>query len=223
MDDILDGIINENNRDMGWEDKIIANLLGEVELIEDMGIHSFVRSVLAKAAPSFWVIPSSFSGKYHPPDERGVAGNVLHTKRVVRIVNYIATAQERSTYDHDILIAAAILHDITKGLEADDKVSYDPMHPYTVDKFINWVRKEDEKYSDETSSSSLWLDEETLQKILRLVRCHMGIWSPIPETIPVTNMDWTLHLADMIASKLHTIIDDEDDIKPWRWQPPEEK
>jgi len=54
----------------------------------------------------------------------------------------------------------------------------------------------------------LFMQEETIQSILRLVRCHLGPWSPIPETYPITYMDYIVHVADNIASKLHTYIDD---------------
>lgn len=219
MDNLLDDILNEDveGRTIESEDVILAPLLDEINAIEDQSICSFVRSVLYAAPPFFWVSPASFSGKYHPPDERGDNGNVLHTQRVVRIVQSIAQAQQRSQYETDILVAAALLHDLTKGVEYGTTVGYDPMHPYTVDRFVEWVREEDQRTSTESTSSSLYIDEDTLTQILRLVRCHMGVWSPIPETVPLTTMDWTLHLADMLASRIHTIIDGEN-VLDWRWQ-----
>lgn len=225
MDDFLEEILGEGHDvvDLKKEDEVLAPLLDEINLIEDQGIHSFIRSALYRAPDYFWIIPSSFSGKYHPPDERSTAGNVLHTKRVVRLVKYIAVSQDRSEWESDVLVAAALLHDVLKGARLKDgTVNYDPMHAYTVDRFIDWVRKSDETSTTEVNSSSLWIEDETVATILRLVRCHMGRWSPIPETIPATDMDWTLHLADMIASKLHHIIDGED-IQEWRWVNPSEE
>jgi hypothetical protein len=39
----------------------------------------------------------------------------------------------------------------------------------------------------------------------------------VPETMPITYMDYILHVADNIASKLHTIIEDSELINP-KWK-----
>ena len=66
LDDILqdDQIINLSEE----ENNILSPLLEEISMIEDEGLRSFVRSILFRAE-SFWSIPSSFSGKYHPLDK----------------------------------------------------------------------------------------------------------------------------------------------------------
>lgn len=217
-DKLLDELLNEQVDYLEMEDKVLAPLLDEINLINDSGIKQFVRSLLLKQT-SFWLIPSSFSGLHHPPDERGASGNVLHTKRVVRVVMLLSNSQDRSTTEKDILIAAALLHDITKGRDhADGIIRYDEFHPYTVETAVDWARMEDEKMIQEGgTSSSLWIDQEALTQILRLVRCHMGTWSPIPETVPLSTLEWMLHHADLIASKLHWIIDG-DDVLEARWK-----
>ena len=88
------------------------------------------------------------------------------------------------------------------------------MHPYTVGAFVKKCQENDKKYGSESASSTLFLDEETVQSILRLVRCHLGPWSPIPETVPTTYMDMIVHLSDNVASKLHTIVEISDN----KWQ-----
>lgn len=191
------------------EDKILAPLLEEINLISNQQIKLFIRSVLLKAK-TFWEIPSSFSGKYHPADEHGPGGNALHTKRVVKISvilsdSYVLTVEER-----DIIYAACLIHDITKGRfsdSAEKDLVYDPMHPYTVGEFVKKCQENDKKYGSDISSSTLFLEEETVQSILRLVRCHLGPWSPVPETIPISYLEMIVHIADNIASKLHNIID----------------
>ena len=217
-DDVLEDILGEGDEGYLEEDKILAPLLEEIDTIEDPGIMSFVRAVLVKAPASFWKMPSSFTGNFHPPDERGDGGGVLHTQRVVRIAREMTVAQDRSQEELDHITAAALIHDITKGtITPEGKMVYDPMHPYTVDAFVAFVRSEDEKFTDESKSSTLWISDEDLATILRMVRCHMGSWSPIPETTPVTSMELTLHLADLLASKLHVMLDG-DDQKDWRWK-----
>jgi hypothetical protein len=91
------------------------------------------------------------------------------------------------------------------------------MHPYTVGKFISFCQEKDKKFASESESSTLFLSEDIVQSILRLVRCHLGPWSPIPETYPITYLDYIVHLSDNIASKIHLIIEDSDLINPkWR-------
>jgi len=208
---ILDELLNEDvsfkaNEE---EDKLLAPLMEEIELISSQQIRLFVRSVLLQAK-TFWKIPSSFSGKYHPADEHVSGGNVLHTKRVVKVAKVICDSYGLIVPEKDTVYAACLLHDVTKGIAYDDNKEdffYDPMHPYTVGAFIKKCQENDKKYGSESASSTLFLDEETVQSILRLVRCHLGPWSPIPETVPSTYMDMIVHLSDNVASKLHTIVE----------------
>lgn len=215
LDEIIDG--NKSSQQEN-EDQILATLIDEINLIKDDDVKSFVRSVLLRAN-LFWKIPSSFSGKYHPPDEHGELGNVIHTKRVVRIADTMCESYTLSAEERDLILAACILHDVTKGIESSDSDSfhYDPMHPYTVHKLVENCIKYDKEYGDDSSSTTLFLQEEAVQTILRLVRCHLGPWSPVPETYPITYLDYIVHLADNIASKIHLYIEDSDLINDkWR-------
>jgi HD superfamily phosphohydrolase YqeK len=216
---ILDEILSDNSKIVSKkdEDKILEPLLDEINYIFDESIKLFVRSVLLRAS-SFWTIPSSFSGKYHPADEHNEGGNVLHTKRVVRAAKIMSESYSLNREDTDIILAACLLHDVTKGirLEGESSFHYDPMHPYTVGKLVKKCQEEDKKYASESQSSTLFLTEETVQSILRLVRCHLGPWSPVPETVPITYMDMIVHMADNIASKLHYVVDGDNIIQE-RW------
>lgn len=177
------------------EDEILEPLLEELELIEDSSVRYFVRAILLKANKEFWSIPTS---EDHPKDEHGRGGLLLHSKRVVRAVLTLAIAQERSQYEIDMLIAAAILHDVTH--------TDGPFHPYTVNKLISDTYEFDLKYGEDTNrSSTLYLDESVIEIISRLIRCSHGKWSLVPETVPITSLDWTLHFADAIATKLEWI------------------
>lgn len=217
---ILDDILSEDRDSISAieEAEILKPLEKEINMINDIHIKSFVKSVLYRA-DIFWVIPSSFSGKYHPADEHNKGGNVLHTKRVVRAAKVICDSQSINDEERDIVYAACLLHDVTKGIKSSDKDSfhYDPMHPYTVGKFIKECQEYDKKYAGESQSSTLFVAEEIVQSILRLVRCHLGPWSPVPETIPITYLDMIVHLADNIASKVHYIVDGDDIIEE-RWK-----
>lgn len=218
---ILDDILNKEKDSISIEEEsfILRPLIDEINLITDDGIRSFVRSILIRST-SFWKIPSSFSGKYHPLDEHNEGGNVLHTKRVVRASKVISDSYSLSTDERDLVYAACLLHDITKGITSkdDDKsFVYDPLHPYTVGKFVEKCQNHDKKYASESQSSTLFVSEDIVQSILRLVRCHLGPWSPVPETVPITYLDVIVHLSDNIASKLHYLVDGDDVIED-RWK-----
>lgn len=218
--DILDEILSYKKVSsvLKDEDQILQPLIEEIEMIKNEDVKSFVRSVLLRAG-SFWKIPSSFSGKYHPLDEHNEGGNVLHTKRVVRAAKVLGDSYSLSDEDRDIVYAACLLHDVTKGIKLDgeDSFHYDPMHPYTVGRLVKKCQDDDKQYATESQSSTLYLSEEAVQSILRLVRCHLGPWSPVPETAPITYLDMIVHMADNIASKLHYLIDGEN-IKEERWK-----
>lgn len=217
---ILDEILSDQKTAsrIKEEDTKLEPLLEEINMIKDENIKSFVRSVLYRC-DDFWIVPSSFSGKYHPSDEHGVGGNVLHTKRVVRASSVLSDSYSLSDEDRDIVYAACLLHDITKGKRhsENDECKYDPMHPYTVGQFVKKLQEEDKKYATENQSSTLFLSEDAVQSILRLVRCHLGPWSPVPETTPITYLDMIVHMADNIASKLHFLVDGENVVEK-RWK-----
>lgn len=217
---ILDEILVQRSEPSSFEEenKILSPLLDELEMITDDAIRSFTRSILLKSK-NFWDIPSSFSGKYHPADEHGVGGNVLHTKRVVRIANSISESYALANDERDIVLAACILHDVCKGIEKDDGTGckYDPMHPYTVNRLVEQCLKHDKNFSNESQSSTLYVSEDIIHSILRLIRSHLGPWSPIPETYPITYLDYIVHISDNIASKIHTFIEDSELINP-KWK-----
>lgn len=209
---LLDDILVENKNDaINQENEALAPILDEIELIHDEAIKSFVRSILLKS-DLFWIIPSSFSHKHHPKDEHGEGGNVIHTKRTVRIASTICDSYTLSQEEKDIVLAACLIHDITKGIqsEKDGMFQYDPMHPYTVGSFVIDCQRYDKEFGNDTLSSSLFISEDNLQSILRLVRCHLGPWSPIPETYPITYMDYIMHVADNVAANLQLYISDSE-------------
>lgn len=198
----------------------LLDLLEEIDIIADPTIKSFVRSVLIKA-DAFWHASSTIIEMAHPPDEYGDGGLVLHTKRVVRTAILIANTFDCQPVEFDILVAAALLHDVTKPVWKDDEknsILHDAMHPYTVDSFVEWALQSDQLKSEIDINNTLNLTEDVLNQILRLIRCSHGVWSPIPETLPITQLERALHIADLIASNIHHIIDGKDVVEE-RWHP----
>lgn len=216
-DKILDNLLEDKNNIYAHEDTILDPLLPVIDQIQDTSIRMFVRSVLMKAPPFFWKIGANLDNDTYAKDEAEEGGLVLHTIRVARVVASIANLQDRTQRELDLLLAATLLHDLTKAVEENDgTIGYDPMHAYTVDGYVQWVQDYDDKYSDDGVSSTLYIDEEAMHQITRIIRCHKGAWSIVPETIPLTQVEWTLAIAEDIVSKLPHIIDGKNP-KEWRW------
>lgn len=192
--------IDKNNLDR------LDSFVIELDLISDVNIRKLVESALI-AADSFWVSPSSFVPLDHPKDEYGTNGLVLHTKRVLKSLAVLAEAVTLSTHEKDCLLAAGFLHDVTKAVWANEEktaVIHDEFHCYTVDAFLKWAQ------SNNSLSVDLGVDikYDTLDHILRLIRCSEGYYSIIPETIPLTIQEKLLCMADLVAKNLHLIIDE---------------
>lgn len=220
-DKMLDDLLSEDQKNIPQFEKenfTLEPLLEEIDMIVDQQIKQFVRSVLLKAT-LFWEIPSVFSEVDNPPDEHDIGGQVLHTKRVFRICQLICESYTGilSSTDKDVVLAAALLHGVTKGVLMNGTPTFDEFYPYTVDRFVSMVRREDEVHATENESSVLYIQEAQVLRILRLIRCQRGPWSPIPETFPIDPDEMILHIADHIASKLHWVIDGDDFILA-RWK-----
>lgn len=202
-DNLLDDIIKSSDDTFAEEDLILAPLAEEIQMIVDEPIRVFVRAMLV-GATDFWRGPASSSGKTHPPDEHGEGGEVLHTRRVVHLVDAFCDSKDRTVTERDMLIAAALLHDVTKVVQSPDgEWMTDPMHPYTVDRVAAKVFNSDGNVQG--SAALIVISPEVIAQILRLIHCSQGVWSPIPETMPLTVMEWILHDADYIATQLHKI------------------
>jgi len=215
---ILDKLIESSTSnicDRDIEDSVLEPLMEEIDLIRDPSISSFVRSMLLKS-DTFWRIPGSFVNIYHPPDEDNEYGNVLHTKRVVRVALIMCSNFHYANIETDIIVAACLLHDLTKGVsDKDGEIEYDEFHPFTIDRFYEVAKRQDLLVS-ETQSSVLHLDEETVYRILRIIHCHAGKASKIMETIPQTEEEMIVANANSVASRLHWIIDGDQIIMD-RW------
>ncbi len=161
---------------------------GELELIHNNKIRSFVVEVLRLAPHYFWHVPSSTSGKHHPPDESEPGGRVLHTKRAVYVAHQLARMEELPPTERDLLLAAMIVHDICcQGLHDVASPKTDPDHPILL-------RKKTAHLSDEPHYDA----------VMSIVDAHMGRWGPV---MPESKLQRLAHTADYISSRRHVRID----------------
>ena len=84
----------------------------ELSYIYDNNTKETTNAILGMAPEYFLRIPSSTTGKYHPQDEICPGGKALHVKRVVYIVRELCVMDKVHPHNHDIIVAAAIVHDL---------------------------------------------------------------------------------------------------------------
>lgn len=220
MSEAFDSLIDApgENAIYDRENETLGPLLEELALITNEDIRIFCRAILLRAGDAFWIAPYATQEEDLPPDELQEGGNIIHVKRVFRLAVHLAYAHELDLEELDYLLAAVLLHTVTRVADVDEfgNYMYDVFHPYTVGPFVMACRREDEKNSKAGESTSLWLEEEDIAYILRTIRCQKGIWSIVPETQPIDTAEWIMHQADYIASSMHRVIDGLD-VKQWRW------
>ncbi len=143
------------------EEKIKA-LENEIKMINSPAVRRFVTQALENADPGFWTVPSSSSGKYHPPEDQGEGGLIRHVKKTVVVCREYARMMNFEAWESNCAIAASLLHDIKKnwnGSEWTDQTDY--RHGMFG---AGWLKQ-------------FWLYDATRKKvILDAVRYHMGQW-----------------------------------------------
>jgi hypothetical protein len=213
IDQLLEDIVHSAEKDERFhvETAQLNPLINEINLIKNEPVQNFVRAMLLEINPIFWSVEAeddSDGVDKHPIDEYDEGGMVKHTQRVVRAVDVLSEAYGLEEDERDLVIAAAILHDITKVV-VDPQTGYhhyDPMHAYTVGQFMERVKMKNAMYGDESQSSVMYLSEDITSQIMRLIRVHQGLNSIIPETIPVITVEMVMHLAEVVATNLEKIL-----------------
>jgi 23S rRNA maturation-related 3'-5' exoribonuclease YhaM len=155
-----------------------------IEFIKDDHLSEKVKDIMTNDVPDyFWTKPSSSSGKYHPFDERGKFGLVLHTCRVTKVTDDLCVAAQVNDVNRNDLIVAAILHDSFK---------YDlpPGNPHTV-KLHCIIPGEQLDITD---------------MVNQLIRTHDGQWGLPDEWKDADDHQKLLHYADYIASRSYVHI-----------------
>ena len=168
-------------------------LVAIVNTISTSSIRQFTLDMLTAAPASFRTARASLN--HHPVDERGAAGNCLHTLRVVKLVRLLADACDYNQALTDITVSAAAIHDLCRyGLSDEEEyTSQDhPLHP----------REFAKKHS---------IDCPISNAIFSVAETHSGKWGKVP-AIPSVVPREILHFADMISAHAHEV-----------WVPPGEK
>ncbi len=155
------------------------------ERIPDPVVRAFTIYVLDNAPSHFWMKPSS-AGKYHPSDEHGFEGLLLHTLRVAGI-GIVICESSKPRLNPNTILPASMLHDICRygdiGLESQFTV---PEHPELAANLIRRLGGESNGY---------------VVDIANAVETHTGRWGKIA---PRNETEWAVHYADCIDANYHS-------------------
>lgn len=154
----------------------------ELADIQDEEVRIWTRMALDFAPDTFWVEPSSKSGRYHPIDECGVSGKIIHTKRAFCVMKILVDSESDRLGDHfkSSCLSAILLHDVC----SNSKTHPDDVYPHYV-----------------AVLGFEFADKYPL--IMRMIKTHMGRWG---KERPRTMEECLVHYADNIASKLHLML-----------------
>ena len=178
----------------------IAVFKDELDLIAKPEIRAFVEACI-EASPDhvFTDCPSSSSGKYHPLEELGPDGTIIHTKKVVALAYELSRCLDCENH-RDEICAAALLHDFAKqGASRSGNTVKD--HPQIMAKIIYDVYNE--KFKDR-------LDKASAMIIYSGINNHYGPWSIQDVRKPLTDYtpsELCVYVSDYTASKRFIHID----------------
>lgn len=215
--DVVVSSLQEDSVDNALEQIVMDAFSDILQMIKDDDLSKFVSSIFYRvfiykspAGSAFWESPASLDPQAHPPDEYDNDGLLIHTRRTAKIAICMGSAVSLSDEDMDILIAAALLHDVTKAIycNEDFDVTHDPLHLYTIDSFINFMRTDDVRKANDAASHTLNVPYEKISAIIRLIHTSHGVWSPISETLPQTELEKILAMANYTAENLHVLMPD---------------
>lgn len=163
-------------------------LLSLTEHIPDPVVQAFTLYCLSQAPWTFWQKPSS-AGKYHPKDEHGFEGLVLHTIRVVN-VGLLICESAGGRLNPNTILPACFLHDICRygigvvhsGLDYKDSQYSLPEHPELAATLIRKLGNGSGQFVNDIADA---------------VETHTGRWGKIA---PRNETEWAVHYADCIAA-----------------------
>lgn len=188
---------------MTREDKIKL-FVNEINYIKNPNLRVFAEEIIANAGDWFFVEPASTSGKYHPKFSLGDGGLMRHTRCVAYWATAMAESFNLSQEDSDLLVIAALAHDIKKH---DDNGRFLRNHPLLASDYVCEIMN---KFSEDI------ITNEQIQKICCAVASHMGKWEGTREWVtdmnkelfpmPENDFEKALQAADYIASR-KTILD----------------
>ena len=160
----------------------------QVNVIQDASIKKFVLAVLDNAPNQFFLVPSSSTGKYHPPEDQGESGLLRHSIKCARISLDLASFYNIEDWEKDVVYAASLLHDIQKnGMPWKDNTDY--AHGKIA---YDWL----------SQFTSLSIHSFYIRQCIRF---HMGRWvapkEEVERALHPSMLELIVQLADYLSSR----------------------
>jgi hypothetical protein len=164
----------------------------ELERIYDKKIREFTRLCLIYAPDYiFDNCPSSTSGKYHPLDELGADGTLIHIKKVFTMAYEIVKALNCEN-NRDIVLSACIVHDLRKyGIPGTPGFTGHSLKDHAT-LGVNLI--------DEVQEATQLLTEEQHKILRNCVGLHYGPWTD--------DVNWKKDMTSYTAEELTVFISD---------------
>lgn len=178
----------------------------ETDLIKDDSIRNGVCRILIENEDQLRVQPTSLSALYHPKDPTVME----HLKRTVWFAHELAREFDITGEDYDILISAALLHDIgLMEITAPGKIEAPGWKYYPE---TNFSRKLDGAMEMHPIYGSIIIGKKPFKcsrRIQNLVEVHMEHWYNKTCRLPNDLLEYCVCIADYLASRDITINNPE--------------
>ncbi len=167
---------------------LLEDLNSLIDRIVTKDFRVLTEETLKVASFTFWTKHCSL--KYHPVDERGLYGNLIHSIRVAKLCLIMVDSCAYRRWDIDRVLSGALVHDVCRyGLDGKSQWTH-PDHPRLVRQLMD--------------ENDIGLSNPVRETLLLDIEKHMGRWDKASYAPRVVPSD-LLHLADAIDAKLEDI------------------
>ena len=176
----------------------------ELGCIEDTSVRDEVRRIISENEKWILTYPVSISGRHHPHEPT----MEIHLKRVVFFAEELSIEWDLNEKDHDILIAACLLHDIGSSVITTHSLVSGPgwkAYPAT-----GWSREGDPNLHP--ILGGLLIAERPFKysrEIQNLVETHMAHWHKETCREPSSLLEILCASSDYLASREALTINEE--------------
>jgi len=180
------------------EEKVAA-FTEELRRIFDKKVREFTKLCVTQSPDYFFLdCPSSSTGKYHPLDELGADGVLIHTKKVYTMA-YELVKGMACEGSRDVVLAACVIHDLRKqGLVKRGHTDMRRHCALAAD------------LVDEVQEATQLLTKEQHDMLRGCVGYHLGPWSYEPWKKPLseyTAEELVVYISDFTVSKRFVQVD----------------
>jgi len=170
---------------------VLTDFFKLADSIKSPDIKKFVYEGFHMIAEDFWFVPSSSSGRYHPPENNLTPlGLMVHNVKACAIANrlfgFFGVSEQ---IEKDIVIGAILLHDSYKGGWKSDWAGMVKEHGYIAVSYL----------------AELELEPEYIKsKLLLCIETHMSRWArpftSVTSFLFPNVMQLIVALSDMLCS-----------------------